>query len=510
MVINKATVVMENWKIPLTPRVELGYSGENDVCEFEVITEPQEGFTYYLELQPLIEEANNILLTPDYVEGRIYVELTTEMLGSGGVKKAQIVAYIDTEDAPIKKSNVFEVEVDASINATKSVESHYQTALSQWSQILASFNPQEILAVLSVIEAELTDKQDKLTAGTNITIDENNVISATGGGGGTNNYNDLTNKPKINNVELSGNKTLGNLGIQAKLTESNGISIIDGLSNTPEVSVKLKSGSAFLNFNSSKELYLNDLVLALNEDFRNNLADDSYLGALARKYDLYEMVPLPEDEDEGKVLRVDDEGNTEWNDLADYVKNTDYATNNKPGVFKTGAGLAVASNGLVYGVERSYANYLNDTNSTFIAKGTLENILNNDSRIKLPTSTSADNGKFLRVNAQGNAEWQTETAIITDTTSTTASLTLANDTEYRYTQELSSITLTLPQTPDNNFISGLVFESGTTPTAMTYDSSIKWSGDDVTSNAFVPVASKTYNIVFWFDGININAVARGV
>lgn len=34
-----------------------------------------------------------------------------------------------------------------------------------------------------------------------------------GGGGGSTDYADLTNKPKINNVELSGNKTLGSLGI---------------------------------------------------------------------------------------------------------------------------------------------------------------------------------------------------------------------------------------------------------------------------------------------------------
>ena len=35
-----------------------------------------------------------------------------------------------------------------------------------------------------VTQAELANKQDKLTAGTNITIDSNNVISATGSGGG--------------------------------------------------------------------------------------------------------------------------------------------------------------------------------------------------------------------------------------------------------------------------------------------------------------------------------------
>lgn len=34
-----------------------------------------------------------------------------------------------------------------------------------------------------------------------------------GGGGGTSNYNLLSNKPQINSVELSGNKSLHDLGI---------------------------------------------------------------------------------------------------------------------------------------------------------------------------------------------------------------------------------------------------------------------------------------------------------
>ena len=102
---------------------------------------------------------------------------------------------------------------------------------------------------------------------------------------------------------------------------------------------------------------------------------------------------------------------------------------------------------------------------------------------------------------------QDKTDITTDTTSTTPSLTLADNHEYRYTQDLTSLTLTMPS---GDFIASVVFSSGSTPTSMTYDSSIKWSGDDVTSNAFVPVASKIYNVVFWYDGININAVVRGV
>lgn len=61
-----------------------------------------------------------------------------------------------------------------------------------------------------------------LVAGTNINLstggDGKVTINSTGGGGtgGTTDYTQLSNKPQINNVELSGNKTLDDLGIQAK------------------------------------------------------------------------------------------------------------------------------------------------------------------------------------------------------------------------------------------------------------------------------------------------------
>ncbi len=68
-----------------------------------------------------------------------------------------------------------------------------------------------------VNSSDLSYKQDKLIAGANITI-EDNVISSTGGSGtgGTTDYTELANKPKINGVTLSGNKTLSELGIQGK------------------------------------------------------------------------------------------------------------------------------------------------------------------------------------------------------------------------------------------------------------------------------------------------------
>lgn len=53
-----------------------------------------------------------------------------------------------------------------------------------------------------------------LVANGNISVNTSE-ISIPGGSGGTGDYNQLTNKPQINSVELSGNKTLADLGIQA-------------------------------------------------------------------------------------------------------------------------------------------------------------------------------------------------------------------------------------------------------------------------------------------------------
>ena len=40
-----------------------------------------------------------------------------------------------------------------------------------------------------------------------------------GGGGGTSDYTDLENKPKINNAELSGNKSSSDLGLQDTISD---------------------------------------------------------------------------------------------------------------------------------------------------------------------------------------------------------------------------------------------------------------------------------------------------
>lgn len=102
---------------------------------------------------------------------------------------------------------------------------------------------------------------------------------------------------------------------------------------------------------------------------------------------------------------------------------------------------------------------------------------------------------------------QDKMAIVTDGGATQE---LANNTEYRYLTATATLNITAPANPANDYFAWLVFVSGSTATALNYPSSWKWSGDDVNNGSFVPAASKTYNVVVWFDGININAKTMGV
>ena len=65
-------------------------------------------------------------------------------------------------------------------------------------------------------------------------------------------------------------------------------------------------------------------------------------------------------------------------DLTDYVKNTDYATTSAGGVVKVSAslGTSMRATGVIQSSVRTYAEYTSSENTTFISKGTLENVLN--------------------------------------------------------------------------------------------------------------------------------------
>ena len=72
-------------------------------------------------------------------------------------------------------------------------------------------------------------------------------------------------------------------------------------------------------------------------------------------------------------------------DLTDYVKNTDYATATKAGVFKADNGLTVTAKGVIAGTQVSLENYQTKSYYLVISKGTLENVLTQYSKTVLTT-----------------------------------------------------------------------------------------------------------------------------
>lgn len=91
----------------------------------------------------------------------------------------------------------------------------------------------------------------------------------------------------------------------------------------------------------------------------------------------------------------------------------------------------------------------------------------------------------------------------------TDSITLADNTIYNGGEQ-TALTIALPATVDVSFLCEIDFTSGTTETTLSYPNTIKWLGDDVANNVFVPVASKRYTVIVAYDGVNYRATVKGV
>ena len=91
---------------------------------------------------------------------------------------------------------------------------HFESTTSNHTVVQTTITPTGVSA-----ETSYHSYQEQLVSGTNIkTINGESILGEgdleISGGGGTTDYTQLTNKPQINSVELSGNKSLSDLGIQ--------------------------------------------------------------------------------------------------------------------------------------------------------------------------------------------------------------------------------------------------------------------------------------------------------
>ena len=98
-------------------------------------------------------------------------------------------------------------------------------------------------------------------------------------------------------------------------------------------------------------------------------------------------------------------------DLTDYVKNTDYATNSKAGVIKTGTGLLVNNNGEPYAQEITYSYYPSLSPYAFIGKGTLENVITGKGLVSNTDYATISTGGVIKVSNYYNASLDSDGAL---------------------------------------------------------------------------------------------------
>ena len=197
--------------------------------------------------------------------GETYQTPVTSQLAQNGSIDLQLVITegTDENEIPKFKSNVFYLPFGKSINATVEQPEEYEewidvanTKLNQVDNVdidittIDEVTKVEItrkdgtkkeatvngsvnaitdvlvdgktVVINNVANIDLSSKQDELISGQNIKTINNQSILGEGNiiiessEGGTSNYEGLENKPKINNIELKGNKTLEQLGVQPK------------------------------------------------------------------------------------------------------------------------------------------------------------------------------------------------------------------------------------------------------------------------------------------------------
>ena len=220
-----------------------------------------------------------------------------------------------------------------------------------------------------------------IEAGTNITLEqEGNVLtinSTGGGGGGTSDYTDLTNKPSINNVTLSGNKSLNDLGIQPKgnyALESEIPDVSNFITNTVD---------DLVNYYKRTETFtkqeVNNLISAITTMDIQVVQTLPVQDISTTTIYLVPKTPTETNDAYDEYIYVSNAwehiGSTEV-DLTNYVTNTDYATAEKGGTIRVSnaSGLGI-SNGNLYAVTKAYNTYNSASGNMFIGKGTLENVL---------------------------------------------------------------------------------------------------------------------------------------
>lgn len=190
----------------------LGYEGENEVNK--LIFKFEDGFFEGAGLLNVQRGEQKGYVSLDKVGETYELVVKNSLLSQKGDIIFQL--SITSTAGEVIKFNPFAMTVKDAIDTDVEMPEEYPSWIDEANMKLAEMD--EAIEDASKLSAKVEPTED----GALITITDKDgtttaeIKNGGGAGGGTNNYNTLYNKPKINGVELSGDKSLDSLGIQPK------------------------------------------------------------------------------------------------------------------------------------------------------------------------------------------------------------------------------------------------------------------------------------------------------
>lgn len=329
------------------------------------------------------------------------------------------------------------------------------------------------------------------------------IITAESGTGGTSDYTNLTNKPSINSVTLTGNKTASDLGLL-----------------TPQTGLQNKStatGSLLVSLSAPQSTSgTNSVVITNSASPKQNGRESVCLGDGAGFNSYTTAIGIQAQTASPYCTAIGHNsfasGGTSEGNSGTAIGN--WSTAN--GGVAVGAGTNAAFKAVVVGVGNGTSQKVQATAFRAIAIGVIMSA-QETCEATAPQAIQLGNGSNANTKTFQVYEYQLldgNTGLIpTDRMArvvelTTTSVELASDTVYNGA-ELASVTFTLPSTIPANFTAQLNFTSGATATTFTAPATVIFEGNDCSNGVFTPLSSKRYSVMVYSDGVNVIGLVMG-
>ena len=218
----------------------LGINGEN--LQGNIVMEFIDEFIDGTAVLELKRNEEKYYLVMNKENNKYTLPILSSLLTETCVINFQLRITVGTgENVPVWKSNIFYLKVGEAINSTTTIPEEYESWIDIANEKLNEIDNLDLDVTKEGTTSTVTiTKKD----GTQKSVE---IYDGSGREGGTSNYEELNNLPKINNVELKGNKSLDNLGIQDVLVSGSNIKTINGNSILGEGNLVIEGGGGGLS-----------------------------------------------------------------------------------------------------------------------------------------------------------------------------------------------------------------------------------------------------------------------